>query len=81
MKRLLVLLALAIPVVSFAQSGDGWGAPPDNSAAWGSRTDDLNPIAPRNVHKLDRSFLVGFLDKRALTCCLDIQSSSEQSPR
>ena len=56
MFKQLIVLAI-VPAIftsaAYAQS-DGWGASSDNAAAWGGRTDDLNPIAPRNVHKLDR---------------------------
>ncbi len=51
MKKFLIASLLLLPIVANAQS---WGALSDDSAAWGGRTDDLNPIAPRNVHKLDQ---------------------------
>ena len=49
----IAILGIQLVSISYAQT-DSWGAPSDNAAAWGGRTDDLNPIAPRNVHKLDR---------------------------
>ncbi len=51
MKKMLITTFLLLPILAMAQS---WGDTSDNSASWGGRTDDLNPIAPRNVHKLDR---------------------------
>lgn len=54
MKKIFGIVAAAISVSAAYAQSDGWGAPSDNAAAWGGRTDDLNPIAPRNVHKLDR---------------------------
>lgn len=53
MKFILTALVVALPLLASAQDGN-WGAPSDNASAWGGRTDDLNPVAPRNVHKLDR---------------------------
>lgn len=51
MKEILIASLLLLPCVAHAQS---WGTSSNDDAAWGGRTDDLNPIAPRNVHKLDR---------------------------
>lgn len=51
MKKILTAAVILFPILAHAQS---WGASSDDAAAWGGRTDDLNPVAPRNVHKLDR---------------------------
>lgn len=51
MKKNLIVGILLFPLVANAQS---WGSSSDDTAAWGGRSDDLNPVAPRNVHKLDR---------------------------
>lgn len=55
MKKRLTALLLLLPTLAFAQATDNWGLPAeDSSTAWGGRTDHLNPIAPQNVHKLDK---------------------------
>ncbi|MGI9142279.1 MAG: hypothetical protein ACR2IJ_03715 [Fluviibacter sp.] len=55
MKSLLICVGLMLPVTAFSQATDGWGLPAQEpSSSWGSNTDRLNPIAPRNVNKLDR---------------------------
>lgn len=56
MKKKLVISSLLALLhgTALAQGSNDWGAPSDNPSGWGSRTDDLNPIAPQNVRKLDR---------------------------
>lgn len=55
MKKTLITLLLSAPIFVLAQATDNWGLPAeDNAAAWGGRADHLNPIAPQNVHKLDK---------------------------
>ena len=54
MKKIFGIVTAAISVSAAYAQSDGWGAPSDNAAAWGGRTNDLNPIAPRNVDKIDQ---------------------------
>jgi len=55
MKKRLITALLTLPTLAVAQPSDNWGLPSgDESTAWGSKTNRLNPIAPQNVHKLDK---------------------------
>lgn len=55
MKALLLSISLILPLSAYSQTTDSWGlSTGDSSSAWGARTDNLNPIAPQNVNKLNR---------------------------
>ena len=54
-KALLISISLIYPLSAYSQATDNWGLSADDSpSAWGRNTDNLNPIAPQNVHKLDK---------------------------
>ena len=55
MKKSLIAVIFIAPAIVFGQTTDNWGLPAqDPSANWGGHTDNLNPISPKNVHKLDK---------------------------
>ena len=55
MNKYVISTLFYLPILALAQATDNWGLPTSNeSNAWGSKADRLNPIAPQNVHKLNQ---------------------------
>lgn len=55
MKKQVFFICFIFPLIAYSQATDNWGLPTSNeSNAWGSKAERLNPVAPQNVHKLDQ---------------------------